>query len=120
METLTKEDLISELSNFVGTECWYRHPFQKEFLLTDGVKYFADRTQSYWLLDVIATEYFSLLKDQPFMVITVKAENAACVIVVTDGNENQIQLKDIPFTTLTDGLWKFYLTDSVILLPSEY
>ena len=54
------------------------------------------------------------------MVITVKAENAARVIVVTDGNENLIQLKDIPVTTLTDGLWKFYLTDNVLLLPSEY
>jgi len=120
METLTKKTLISELTNFVGTKYWYQHPQNNAMTFTDGVKYFAERAQSYWLLGVIVTEYFPMLKDHPLLVITAESQREHCVIFVTDGNENQLQSKHIPYTTLIEGQWKFYLMDNVLLLPSEY
>lgn len=52
METLRKEALESELMQFIGTEHWYKHPLMPAMTYTDGVKYFAEQTESYWLLDV--------------------------------------------------------------------
>ncbi|MDP1772430.1 MAG: hypothetical protein Q8L15_09115 [Methylobacter sp.] len=69
METLRKEALESELMQFIGTEHWHKHPLMPTMTYTDGVKYFAEQTESYWLLDVIATEYFPMLKDQPFYLL---------------------------------------------------
>ena len=41
-------------------------------------------------------------------------------ICVDDGNGKELATQQIPFTTLISGVWKFYLTDSVLMLPSEY
>lgn len=121
METLTRETLQLNLDQFIGTENWYRHPLMPAMTYTDGVKYFAEHTQSYWLVDLFAIEYFPMLTMQPFLFITVESQRSGhCVIVVTNGNENQLRTKHVPFTNLIEGVWKFYLTDGVLLLPSEY
>jgi len=120
METLQKEVLESALMQFIGTENWYQHPLIPAMTYTDGVKYFAEQTESYWLLDIIATEHFPMLKEQPFLFITVESQNGSCTIVVTDGNGNELKSKHVTFTTLIEGTWKFYLLDDVLLLPSEY
>lgn len=72
------------------------------------------------LLDIVATEYFPLLLNEPFLVITVYVENSKCKIVITDGNYIEIKSKNIDFTDLPEGKWTFYLTDNVLLLPSEH
>ena len=42
----TTEDLSArlraDLSAFIGTENWHRHGINRQMLLTDGVKYFAE------------------------------------------------------------------------------
>jgi hypothetical protein len=93
METLQKETFEHNLMQFVGTENWYMHPLVPGMTYTDGVKYFAELTKSYWLLDVIATEYFPMLKNQPFLFITVESKNASCTIVVTDGDGKELKSK---------------------------
>jgi hypothetical protein len=40
-----------DLSQFTGTENYYRHPFGKA-LFTDGVKYFAETAGAYWFIDI--------------------------------------------------------------------
>jgi hypothetical protein len=41
------------LSQFSGTENWYRH-WTGRILFTDGAKYVADAAGAHWLLDEIA------------------------------------------------------------------
>ncbi|MBS3963762.1 MAG: hypothetical protein KGZ80_04550 [Methylomonas sp.] len=115
-----RRQLVSELADFCGTNCWYQHHFVKAMTYTDGVKYFADRTGSFWLIDVVATEFFQLLADQPFLSIIIKSDGNSCEIIVTDCNDNPLTVKQLSFTTMPEGEWKFYLTDDVLLLPSEY
>jgi flagellar hook-associated protein FlgK len=115
-----RSQLVSELANFCGTNFWYQHHLVKRMTYTDGVKYFADRTGSFWLIDVVATEFFPLLAEQPFLSVMVKSDGNSCEILVTDGNDNQITARKFSFTTMPAGEWKFYLTDGVLLLPSEY
>jgi hypothetical protein len=42
------------LTQFTGTERWYRHAVNINVLFTDGAKYVADHAGAYWLLDEIA------------------------------------------------------------------
>lgn len=120
MGTLEKEAFESALMRFIGTEHWYRHSLVPAMTYTDGIKYFVEQSESYWLLDVIATEHFPMLKGQPFLFITVNSKNGSCGIVVKDGDGKELKSKHVPFTTLLEGTWNFYLTDDVLLLPSEY
>ena len=120
METLQKEVLESELMQFIGTEHWYSHSLAPSMTYTDGVNYFAEKTASYWLLDVIATEYFPMLKEQQFLFITAESKNGSCDIIVKDGDDQELISKHVPVTTLIEGTWNFYLYDNVLLLPSEY
>ncbi|MDP3332203.1 MAG: hypothetical protein Q8S55_09500 [Methylococcaceae bacterium] len=120
METLQKEAFESELMQFIGTEHWYEHSLVPAMTYTDGVKYFAEQAESYWLLDVIATEYYPMLTEQPFLFITVESKNGSCDIFVKDGNNEELKSKHVSLTTLIEGTWNFYLFNDVLLLPSEY
>lgn len=115
-----RRQLVTELAEFCGTSQWYQHHLVKDMTYTDGVKYFADRTGSFWLIDVVATEFFPLLTEQPFLSLIVKANGNSCEFVATDGNDNRITARNYSFSTMPTGEWKFYLTDDVLLLPSEY
>jgi hypothetical protein len=114
------QQFIADLSNFCGTSHWHQHHFSHGMSYTDGVKYFADRTGSFWLIDIVATEFFPLLAEQPFLSIIVTSDGISCEITVTDGNDHQISTRKFSFSTMPAGTWKFYLTDGVLLLPSEY
>jgi hypothetical protein len=120
---MTRSELEQTLAQFTGTENWYAHSFVKGFTYTDGVRWFASNageSGAYWLIDLLATEFYPLLKTEPVLVITVSVENGAAVINATDGNERIIKTKKISYTDLQEGEWTYYLIDDVLLLPSEY
>jgi hypothetical protein len=52
--TTTKTLTKSDLSQFTGSEQWYRHGLVRDVLFTDGAKYVADAGGAYWLIDKIA------------------------------------------------------------------
>jgi len=121
------QDLAGNLAMFQGTDTWYRHPLCHNFLYTDGVKFFAEHmgNGAYWFLDIIATEVAELQEQEEFLAITLKVnqQNKAgnqAVINVTDGNSGELYRKTIDYTDAYVGDWKFYLTNNVCLLPSEY
>lgn len=122
--------LSTALTQFTGTALWYRHSLNKRLLYTDGVRYFAKNggeLSAYWLLDKTALEICPLLDrtNQAFGVVSVIVNiDHTADIVVTDGNEAQLLMLDIPFTDLQTGKWRFYLIEEgdhrVMCLPSEY
>ena len=112
--------LRADLSAFIGTENWHRHPINRSMLLTDGVVYFAETAACWWFLDIVATEVMRFHRMKPFLVIDLDVNDAKAVIRVSDGNDALLFTRHIPFTDAPAGHWRFYLTDSVMLLPSEY
>jgi len=118
-KTLTTADL----SQFTGTEQWYRHGMVRDVLFTDGAKYVADQAGAYWLLDEIALaqrgsnrvagEAFQLWK------LTVNADHTG-TLSCEDANGNAVYSKAIPYTDFPLPEIALYFTDGVILLPSEY
>lgn len=117
-------ELRQGLNQFSGSETWYRHSINRNMLYTDGVQYFAETAGAYWLLDIVATEFMRLQRQEPFLSITLKASGSKAKIVVTDGGrggpEVVLKSKRIQFTTCPEGDWKFYLVDNVLMLPTEY
>jgi hypothetical protein len=112
--------LRADLGAFIGTENWHRHALNKNLLLTDGVKYFAETAGCYWFLDIIATEGMSLQAKHPFLAILLDVRDGEADIHVTDGDGLRLYRRHIHFTDAPTGQWRFYLTDNVMLLPGEY
>jgi hypothetical protein len=118
MTTKTKLDL----SQFYGTEHWYRHPIYQSVTFTDGVKYIADECEAYWLIDLLAATFVTYNKKHYFQCYTLNvdlAQNTA-TLVVTNGDDEPItnitiEFTDFPVETIT--IWGI---DGVLLLPSEY
>jgi len=117
----TPQELREKLAYYTGTEQWYRHPLNRGMLYTEGVECFAEEAGAYWFLDIVATEVFRLQEAEHFLVIELQVESSdVCRIVVSDGNDNDVWMRGIDYTDCPLGLWKFYLTDNVIMLPGEY
>lgn len=117
MESTTKLDL----SQFTGTENYYpTFPFTHKLVHTDGVQYFAEQAGCFWFLDIVATEIYPLTKKEPFLVIELKADGSEATIAVIDDDLGLLFSKHIAYTACPSGLYKFFLTDNVLMLTSEY
>ena len=123
METKTKKTLDeSDLANFTGSENWFKHWLGK-VLFTDGVKFVADSAGAYWLIDEIAiNQTRPKVRAEEFQVWVLKVdlERRKGVLTCDDGNGNLVFTKRIEYTDFPLPEIRFYCTDGVILLPSEY
>lgn len=55
-----RAEFEAKLPHFTGTEGYlrFRYPWlRRQFLITDGVKFVADKASAYWLLDLIASHF---------------------------------------------------------------
>jgi hypothetical protein len=123
METKTKKTLDeSDLANFTGSENWFKHWLGK-CLYTDGAKYVAEQACAYWLIDEIAiNQTRPNVRVEEFQVWVLKIDlgKRKGVLSCDDGNGNVVFTKRIEYTDFPLPEIRFYCTDDVILLPSEY
>ena len=120
----TKDEILSELPNFYGTENYHRWSILfRNFVLTDGAKYIAEECGAYWLMDAIASHLISY-RDEGFVVAKFAEYGSAWKLQLEDGDDRilarqTIEFTDFPLDEITlyvvkqDDLW-------VVLLPSEY
>ena len=109
--------LQAELQQFYGTEKYHRLNITP-IVATDGVKAFADKGNAYWAVDEMCFKAMEL--KQPFLAVTITSSNNKAAITYEDGNCNQLKQDKISNTDLETGTYKFYITDNVIMLRSEY
>lgn len=114
--------LTSALTQFTGTERWFRHEIFKMFLYTDGIQFLAEQAKCYWLVDqIFGLQYESAaIRKEAFQCWTLKVENNVGHLTCEDGNYNQVFDLTIGFTDFPLKEIKVYFIDSVLLLPSEY
>ena len=118
MQTQTK---TIDLSQFYGTtQYWKTNIFAPQLVHTDGVQYFADEGGCYWFLDIVASEYFPLSKNEDLICIDLLVKDGKADITVEDGDCKVMKKKHIAMTDCPDGLYKFFLTNNVLMLTSEY
>lgn len=124
-------NLAHELRSFTGSVNFYQHPLLVGARYTEGVQFFMENSArgngSYWLLDIILTEGVELHVKEPFVVIEVDVEASPstpnfpkAVITFSDGNGKVLKKKKPIATDLEEGQWRFWLTDGVLMLPTEY
>lgn len=123
MTTNTKaspNEIREALMQCTGSEHWYRPPFARAFIYTDGPKLFADMAGAYWFLDIVATEVLPFQKKEEFIVVTLAVTGSKARITADDGDGNVFWTRDIDFTDCPEGEWKFYLANNTFFVPSEY
>lgn len=124
--TTTNElrDLID--STMGGDEPRTRHPFNRRFIYTAGVKAVAELVGAYWLLDIIATEIapISIAKwDEDensilFFRMTV-SDSKAKLWLERDTDDTVYWTRDIEFTDFPAGEWTFYLEIDGLIVPDQ-
>lgn len=111
------------LSQFTGSENWYRHGLVRSVLFTDGAKYIADQAGAYWLLDEIALAQRGnkAVSAQEFQVwkLAVNVDETA-VLTCEDGNGNTVFSKAIEFTDFPSEGVTLWFANNTIYLPSEH
>lgn len=110
------------LSQFTGTEQWYRHPLVRTVLYTDGAQYVAETGGAYWLLDELAfSQAIPAIKAEAFQFWRLKVgPDRKAVLSCEDGNGQPVYSKSLEYTDFPLPEIVFYVIDNVILLPSEY
>jgi len=113
----------SSLDNFIGTENWFKH-WTGLITYTDGIKYLAEETKSYWLIDLVASyQIKQKIREIPFQLWTIKVnlkEKTGIVTMKEDSDQPNIISQKLPYTDFPIEELQFYLCDGVILLKTEY
>ena len=88
---------------------------------TDGVQCFAQNAGggAYWFLDIVATQIATIKEDFIAIKLSVPENETIATITATDGNDKLLFTKHVAYTDCPTGDWQFYLTNDVLLLPSE-
>jgi hypothetical protein len=118
---MSASELQTALAGFTGTEHWYKlSPFHFGMTCTDGVKFFADAAEAYWLIDIIGSYQLQLSK-KPFQEWTFTKDSSGdgAVVVCTNGNGKELARQVITFTDLDLPQIKFFVENQVCYLPSE-
>lgn len=117
--------LIDELDNFTGSEKFYSMP--KGAVITEGIKYFADKAEAYWLIQdiIINCQMRAELKNEGFISINaykpLELTKRGIMVDYEDGNYLKLYSEYYPHSTLPNNAsYKFWFTDNTLLLPSEY
>lgn len=138
MESQELRDLIDSFIG--GSDGRYRHPLNRSFIYTEGVRAVATAAGggAYWLLDILATEVTPLhqkrwTESQDYMLVVtlvVDDNKRAHIEASPDSGIPPVWSRELGYTNFPVGLWKFYLlidcvlepgTDlSVLILPTEY
>lgn len=111
------------LKNFNGSEQFFRH---LGILYTEGVQYLAEKANSYWLLDLVASHarHDKWREVEEFVTVKLKVENQTGKVIFDNGNGEilggqEIEYTDFPLDEIS--LWLCWNGQGyTLLLPSEY
>lgn len=127
-------EIKDALRNFTGTEGYLRHnPFGgKGLVVTDGVRFVAEKAGAFWLLDAILSHQRAALKDEmlrdfQFWRLKVNADKSALLTCERDTDDVVIS-QHIEYTDFPLDEVRLYLAlgsvdgenpEYVLMLPSE-
>ena len=111
----TLHNINSDFSVYNGSEAFYKHWLCG--IYTEGIKAVADDLNAYWLIDAV----FSYNRKEEFQIWTLEVTDGKAVLTMKEDSDRPVKVRqEIPFTDFPEGIFKMYLIDSVLLLPSEY
>jgi len=132
METITaqkrtqKEAIMQELSQFTGTETYYKASCFGNLVLTDGMNYLRNKLNCFWLIDIVASVQHlkDIQEEKTFIVwlIEVKKDKS---FIVTAWNDTPYESRKLyeqegKYTDFLLDRFEFYQESEVLLLKSEH
>jgi hypothetical protein len=112
----------SQLSNFTGTERYYR--ISCRHLLNDGTKYLAEEAECFWMMDAIASHLSEIGTDDWFVQVRMTVNDSRATMIYEDGNGKEHARQEIPFPDFPMPAVALYACWDgehwVIMLPGEY
>lgn len=91
----TQQKIKESLAYFYGSMEFHKHPLG--FIYTEGCHYLAEAAECYWLLDLVGS-YLPELKGQDFLSYKLTTNDSTGLVVIEDGNHNELARQEIPFT----------------------
>lgn len=115
------EEIIAELKKFSGSCVLYKHWLNIQY--TQGIKHLAETTQSFWLIDTIASYQTRQLLSNPYLEELqiwrlVVQEKSGILICEWDTNKEVLR-QDIPYTDFPLPTIKLYLAQKVLMLQAR-
>jgi hypothetical protein len=113
------------MAQFVGgSDGRFRHPFNRRFIFSEGMKAVADTAGAYWLLDIVATEVAPILcrawddggcTSWSFHIQVLQGRTALLEVKL---GEERIWHRAIEYTDFPVGQWEFMLAmDGLVEAP---
>lgn len=122
-EKLSYEDFTSNLEQHIGSMRFYKIGLTP-IIATEGIRYFADTCECYWLFDEICIGLYRLHQQLGwlFIDIEVNKRHTVHITVRQDRDEPIVFEKKIgdKCKIIPIGSYRIYLMDNTLLLPSEY
>lgn len=121
-QAMKSGELMLHLQQFTGTNYYYPHSIvgSGKLLLTDGCQFLREKANCYWLFDILSSYQYKLSKE-PFQSWKLKKEvSGGWEIIATDGNTKQLVTQKIPYSDFPMDEVKLFLSEGVVMLPSEY
>ena len=114
---MDKPDLeLKDIGQYYGTE--FYHSIMLGVKATDGVEYIMRNGYSWLVTDAIVVAKMKLQKEE-FLVVTLKLlKEGDADMIITDGNEHELYKQHYNYTNAKREI-TFYITDNIVLLPSE-
>ncbi|MDR0580718.1 MAG: hypothetical protein LBG04_01220 [Holosporaceae bacterium] len=123
------EELREIMDYGTATNEYHRLTMMKNFLVTDGVKSFAEAANAHWFLDIVMSYLPKTAKiNDYFFVPTIKVnddgEGVLRIYHKIDGKKKNIVRQKIPYADLPAGEYKFFLFKEdgrfIMICPKEY
>ena len=116
-------ELLSNLSQFIGTEHYYR--LLPTFVVTDGLKYLMDEANCYWLAQLYGLHLVSVdFNQNPFTVLVFTRKSSGGIVNIEDGNGNLLVQQRLDYTDFPFDEYRLYACWDgehwVGMLVSEY
>lgn len=122
-------NLNHHLSQFTGTEHYYKLTFVKNVLFTDGLYTAATDFKLFWLMDMIATTGQSVMRREDEDIVFMKLHRpdlslAKAVFTISDGNDTRFHSQVIEFTDFPYESFDFWMSfdgkNFICYLPTEH
>jgi len=117
----TKTFTDSDLSNFYGSENWYRMPLFGGALVTDGVHFIMERGCGWMATDILAVVSLEKkVRGEDFVSVKFrKNADGSAVITYDDGNGNILYTQNYDFADCPVSEINFYFENKVLMLVGE-
>jgi hypothetical protein len=118
----TPQQIATDLKQFTGSTTLYKHWLGLKY--TNGIKYLAEETNCYWLIDAIFShqtkQFLSNQNLREFQIWQLRVENNSGILICEWDSDREVLRQEIQYTDFSLNHIKLYLVETVLMLPSEY